>query len=204
MQHQQPQIDKSRDSVSEVFHLYDPPLWLVTSSHQGLRGGFIATSVVRVSIVSELPRMAIGVAKHHFTWGLIEASGRFALHLLPADGYDAVWRFGLQSGHQTDKFNDLTDHRTPDGNPFYPSARCWLDCRVEDGLNIGDRTLYVAEVTGGERLTQGPVLGAAALLAAAPPEKRAELDRLYASDQAIDTPAILAWRAARGEQPRHD
>ena len=197
MPHDTIQHDAVEDPVSEVFHLYDPPLWLVTACHRDRRGGLIATFVVRASIVPALPRMAIGLAKQHHTWGLIEDSGRFALHLLPEDGLDVVWRFGLQSGHDTDKFLGLADRRTPDGNPLYPQALSWLDCRVEDRLDIGDRSVYVAEVSGGKVLAQGAVLGVAALFTGAPPERRAELDRLYAADQSVDAAAILAWRQAR-------
>jgi flavin reductase (DIM6/NTAB) family NADH-FMN oxidoreductase RutF len=187
----------SLNGVSEVFHLYDPPLWLVTACHEGSRGGLIATFAVRASIVRALPRMVIGIAKHHYTWRLIEGSGRFALHLLAADDLEAVWRFGLQSGYQADKFVDLPDRRTVDGNPLFPRARSWLDCRVEERMDIGDRTVYVAEVSGGDVLAPGPVLGVGALLDGAPPEHRAKLDRLYAADQVVDTAAILAWRRAR-------
>ena len=56
-----------RDPISEVLHRYDPPLWLITARHAGRRGGLIATFAVRASIVSELPRMAVGIAKHHHT-----------------------------------------------------------------------------------------------------------------------------------------
>jgi flavin reductase (DIM6/NTAB) family NADH-FMN oxidoreductase RutF len=133
--------------------------------------------------------MVIGVAKHHHTWGLIQGRGRFALHLLPADGLEAVWQFGLQSGHQTDKFETLPDQRTPDGNPLYEDALSWLDCRVEERMDIGDRTVYVAEVRDGAVLARGPVLGVGTLLREAPADRLAELDRRPA-DQAIDTAAI--------------
>jgi flavin reductase (DIM6/NTAB) family NADH-FMN oxidoreductase RutF len=183
--------------IGEVFHLYEPPLWLVTSAHQGKRGGFIATFVVRASIVAELPRMVIGVANHHHTWGLIERSRRLALHLIARDDLDAVWHFGLTSGHQTDKFSGLEPDVTPDGNPLYTPARAWLDCRVETQMESGDRSVYLCEVTGGAVLSRGPVLGVETLLRDAPPERRAELDRLYTADQLTDAAAIRAWRAAR-------
>ena len=188
-------------AIAEVFHLYDPPLWLVTSAHSGRRGGLIATSVARASIVVELPRMSVGIARQHHTWGLIEGSGRFALHLLAADDLDAVWRFGLATGHDQDKLADLPANTTPDGNPLFPGCRAWLDCRVEDRLDIGDRTLYLAQVAGGEVRTRGPTLTVAVLLRDAPPERRAELDRLYAADQAVDAVAIRAWRRAKGLAP---
>ncbi|MBK1723471.1 flavin reductase [Thiocystis violacea] len=181
-------------AIESVFHLYDPPLWLVTSRAGERRGGLIANSATRVSIVAELPRMLVAIAKHHHTWELIESSGRFALHLLPSAHLDAVWRFGVATGHVTDKLAGLDLGETPDGNPLYPEAAAWLDCRVEARLDTGDRTAYLAEILGGRTLTQGPVLTLAGLLRGAPPERRAELDRLYAKDQAIDAAAIQAWR----------
>ena len=186
------------DAIGAVFHLYDPPLWLVTSAHGERRGGFIATFVVRASIVAELPRMVVGVARHHHTWGLIEASGRLALQLLAADDLEAVWRFGLASGHETDKLAGLEPQRTPDGNPLYPDAMSWLDCRVEASQDSGDRSIYLTAVTGGAVLRQGPVLGVAGLLEQAPPDRREALDRLYARDQRTDAAAIRAFRARQG------
>lgn len=186
-----------RDPISEVFHLYDPPLWLVTARHGDRRGGLIATLAVRASIVPELPRMVIGIAKHHHTWGLIEASDTFALHLLGVDDLEAVWRFGLASGHHTDKLAGLPERHTPEGNPLYPNARAWLDCRVEAHMDTGDRTLYLAEVRGGAVLTRGPVLGVGTLLGSAPSERLAELNRLYRADQVLDSTAIQAWRQPR-------
>lgn len=188
------------DPISTVLHLYDPPLWLVTAAAQPERGGCVATFVVRASIVRELPRMVVGIAKHHFTWRLIQSSGAFALHLLRADDLEAVWRFGLQSGHRTDKLAGLPERSTPLGSPLYTEAAAWLDCRVEQRFDIGDRTAYLAAVEGAEVKTQRPVLSVAALFEKAPRERRTELDRLYAQDQITDAEAILAWRRAHAEQ----
>lgn len=185
---------ESIDAIESVFHLYDPPLWLVTARAGERRGGLIATSAVRASIVPELPRMLIAIAKQHHTWGLIETSGRFALHLLPAFRLDAVWRFGLATGQDTDKLAGLDAGETPDGNPLYPEAASWMDCRVETSTDIGDRSVYLVEVIGGRVLAEGPVLTVAGLMRDAPPDRKAELERLYARDQGIDAAAIRAWR----------
>ncbi|EGV16851.1 flavin reductase family protein [Thiocapsa marina] len=181
-------------AINDVFHLYDPPLWLVTARDGARRGGFIATAATRASIVHEIPRMLVAVAKHHHTWGLIEASGSFALHLIAADDIASVRRFGLASGHQLDKFADRPRRHTPAGSPLIEEAMSWMDCRVEARMDIGDRTTYLAEVTAGAVLRRGPVLTVAALLRDAPEADRAELKRLYAKDQETDRAAILAWR----------
>jgi flavin reductase (DIM6/NTAB) family NADH-FMN oxidoreductase RutF len=185
------------NAVNEVFHLYDPPLWLVTARDGARRGGLIATAATRASIVHEIPRMLVAIAKHHHTWGLIEASGAFALHLLAADDIASVRRFGLASGHRVDKFADLPPHATPAGAPWIEGAMSWMDCRVEARVDIGDRTTYLAEVTAGAVLRHGPILTVAGLLRDAPEADRAELKRLYAHDQEIDRAAILAWRRSR-------
>ncbi|WP_120799990.1 flavin reductase family protein [Thiocapsa rosea] len=187
------------NAVNEVFHLYDPPLWLVTARDGARRGGFIATAATRASIVHEIPRMLVAVAKHHHTWRLIEASGSFALHLLAADDIAGVRRFGLASGHQVDKFADLPSRETPAGSPLIEGTMSWLDCRVESRMDIGDRTTYLAEVTAGAVLRRGPILTVAGLLRDAPEADRAELKRLYAQDQETDRAAILAWRRSRGD-----
>ena len=184
-------------AISAVFHLYDPPLWLVTAAHAGRRGGLIATSAMRASIVATQPRMLVAIARQHHTWGLIQASGGFALHLLAASDLDAVWRFGLHSGHQQDKFATLPEQMTPAGSPLHPRCAAWLDCRVEETMDTGDRSVYLAAVMGGTLRWSGPILTVATLLRDAPTERRAELNLLYAADQAIDAVAIQTWRRAR-------
>jgi flavin reductase (DIM6/NTAB) family NADH-FMN oxidoreductase RutF len=183
-------------AVDAVHRLLDPPLWLVTSVAEHRRGGCIATFVARASIVTTLPRMLAGIARHHHTWQLIESSGCFALHLLPADGLDLVRRFGLASGHDRDKLEGLAAERTPLGNPLLPAALSWLDCRVETALDSGDRSLYLAAVTGGAVLAadRGPPLTAGTLTAGLTPAEQAEMDRLYRRDLGIDAEAIRAWR----------
>jgi flavin reductase (DIM6/NTAB) family NADH-FMN oxidoreductase RutF len=193
-----PLTDHAQAAITEVFHLYDPPLWLVTSRDHERRGGFIATAVTRASILPDLPRILIAVARHHHTWGLIESSSRFALHLLAREDLAAVWCFGLASGHQVDKLAGLDCGTTPGGAPLYREAIAWLDCRVETRLDTGDRTAYLAAVTAGAVIRRAPPLTVATLLEQAPTERRAELKRRYALDQDKDRDAILAWREARG------
>jgi flavin reductase (DIM6/NTAB) family NADH-FMN oxidoreductase RutF len=197
-------VNRAR-AIGRVFDLYDPPLWLVTAAHGGYRGGLIATFAVRASIVADLPRMVLGLARQHHTWRLVEGAGRFALHLLYPHQIDLVWRFGLASGNRTDKFAGLPAATSPGGQPRIPAVLAWLDCRVEARMDSGDRTVYLAAVTDGGT---DPDAGAGAtpltvrgLYAAAPPEERARLDALYARDGQVDATAILAWRSTRPGAP---
>ena len=78
-----------------------------------------------------MPRVLIGLARQHYTWELVEASGAFALHLMGEEHLEWVWRFGLQSGRDQDKYAGLVFHTAASGSPLLRDALGWLDCRVE-------------------------------------------------------------------------
>lgn len=201
----QPLDGAAADAVNAVYKCYDPPLWLVSAAASAApgseRGGCIATFVTRASIVRSRPRMVAGIARQHHTWRMIEASRRFAVYLLPESALDLVWRFGLASGKETDKYADLPDTRTPLGNPWVAGPLAWLDCRVENAMSSGDRSIYLAEVTAGGVLDDSTrPLTAGRLMALAPADKRTELDRLYTRDGGIDAAAMDAWRMDRNKR----
>src|SRR5438874_504064 len=128
------------NAALEILDRLDRELWLVTAQAVGRRGGLIATFVTSASIVPEMPRVLVGLARQHHTWGLVEESGALALHLLGVEHLDWVWRFGLQSGRDGDKFGGLAVETTPAGSPLLVDALAWLDCKVEARLETGDRT----------------------------------------------------------------
>jgi len=182
---------------STLFAWLDRELWLVTAAAGGRRGGLIATFVNEASIVAELPRMLVGLAKQHYTHELVEASGAFALHLLGEDQLEWVWRFGLQSGRSADKFADLDVETAATGSPLLKNAVGWLDCRVEERLDGGDRTVYLAEVVQTQVTHFSQPLTLQRLLQLAPPDRLRELKRQRHADADLDAAAVRAWRQAR-------
>jgi flavin reductase (DIM6/NTAB) family NADH-FMN oxidoreductase RutF len=181
-------------AANELFGLLDRELWLVTAQDDARRGGLIATFVSHASLVPELPRVLLAVARQHHTWQLIEGSGAFAIHLLAERHLELVWRFGLTSGKDVDKFAGLTFERSDAGSPLLNDSLGWFDCRVETRLETGDRTVYVAEVLEAKRLLDERPLTMHRLLELAPPDKRRQLRELRERDSAIDARAIQAWR----------
>jgi flavin reductase (DIM6/NTAB) family NADH-FMN oxidoreductase RutF len=172
--------------INDILRLIDREIWLVSAEYEDRRGGLIATFVNQASIVPEAPRMLVGIAKQHHTWGLIEASRAFTVHLLDETHLDWVWRFGLHSGHAGDKFAGLPELK----------AVAWLKCRVETSLDTGDRTIYLAEVLEGKLEKQTPPLTLKRMLQLAPAERLKELRDGMTRDAAIDAAAIRAWRGA--------
>jgi len=187
-------------TAASLFARTDCELWLLTAAFGARRGGLIATSVSQASIVPDLPRVIVGIAKQHYTHRLVEASGAFALHLLGEEHLDWVWRFGLRSGRDIDKLTGLSPTAGRTGSPILADALGWLECRVESRLDTGDRIVYLAEVVGSEARRDGSPLTAQHLIRLAPPERLRELKEQMAHDIPIDEAAIRAWRASHHDQ----
>lgn len=182
-------------SVADLFNHLDRVLWLVTARDGGRRGGLVATFVSPASIVPEMPRVLVGMARHHHTWGLVEASGAFALHLIGEEQIDWVWRFGLRSGRDGDKLDGLAIRDGATTNvPILTDALGWLECRIESRMETGDRTVYLAEVLDGALTSPRPPLSSRRLGTLAPEERVRELRGQMERDIAIDAEAIRAWR----------
>ena len=185
-----------RDAFQLLEH-NDPLLWIVTARAGDRTGGLVATFVNSASIVPDCPRVTVGLAHSHHTWELVEASDAFALHLLMASQVDWIWRFGLQSGHQCDKFAGMKWHPGKRGSPLLDEAIGWLECRVEARMETGDRTLYLAEVIAAQSTVQAVALTLKRALELATPDQVRELKRQRLEDAALDAEAIRRWRGTR-------
>jgi flavin reductase (DIM6/NTAB) family NADH-FMN oxidoreductase RutF len=183
--------------VASLFERVDREVWIVTASHNGERAGLVATFVAPASIVPEMPRLIAGIAKTHATWKLIDASGAFAVHLLDESQSDLVWRFGLQSSRDVDKFAGLDVGTAATGSPILRNSLAWLDCRVETRMDIGDRTVFLGEVVEGDSKGSARPLMLQKVLSLATPEQKRTLREQMEADAALDMQAITRWRARR-------
>jgi len=181
-------------SAADLFSRLDRELWLVTAADGERRGGLIATFVCQASIVPEMPRVLVGLARSHHTWELVDASRAFALHLLGEANLDWVWRFGLQSGRTVDKFAGLDVRNGTSGSPILAGGLGWLDCQVESRLETGDRTVFLAEVVAAEGAAPGTPLTFKHALQRATPEQLKVLKAQLDGDAAVDAGAVQAWR----------
>ncbi len=184
----------AESAASALFRRLDRELWVVTTRSGERRGGLIATFVSQASLAPDLPRVVVGLANQHATSELVAASGVFALHLLGEERLDWVWRFGLASGRDREKFEGLETREEVTGVPLLPGSLAWMECRVEARLDTGDRTIYLAEVVSAREFSPEPALTVRRMIALAPQETRNELQAQIARDSARDAVAIAAWR----------
>lgn len=178
----------------DVFEQLDRELWVITARAAERSSGLIATYVSRVSLVPELPRVTVALAKHHFTHELIEASNAFAMHLITEEQIDWVWRFGIPTGRNEEKLTGLRTTTGASGSPILADALASLDCRVEARLDTGDRTIYLAEVLNSRAEQTKKPLTFQRLLQLGAPERMRELKVAMEHDVQLDREAILEWR----------
>ena len=183
------------EGVQKALALFDRTVWVITASDENRTGGLVATFVNNASLVAALPRLSIGIARHHHTWELIDRSRSFAAHLVDEQHIELIWRFGLASGRRTNKLAGLRWNRGRTGSPVLQDALAWLDCSVEAELNTGDRSIYVAAVLDGGVNRAGAALTSNRVFALATPEQRVQMDADRVRDAELDAAAILAWRA---------
>jgi flavin reductase (DIM6/NTAB) family NADH-FMN oxidoreductase RutF len=184
-------------AASTLLAWMDREFWLVTAQAGTRRGGLIATYVSQASLVPEMPRVVLGLSHLNHTRDLVDASGCFALHLLSEDNLELVWQFGLVSGRDRDKLANLETTTGPSGSPLLAGTVGWLDCRVEDRLDMGGRTLYVAEVLEGKVTNFAPPLTSRRLVEIAPPSRLTEMQRQRHLDSSLEAEAVRLWREQR-------
>lgn len=180
--------------VLKVLGLIDKTVWVITSSGKGGAGGLAATFVQNASIVAGLPRIVVGIARNHHTWGLIQSSRSFVAHLFTHEHRDLVLRFGITSGRDVNKLAGVRWVPGRTGSPVLADALASLECRVEGEFDIGDRTIFLGDVVDGAVAKSGPALTAERLMESASTDERRRLDEQHLYDEEIARKTIVAWR----------
>jgi len=188
-----PMLTTVHQRVDQVLQLVDREIWIVTAAANGRATGLVATWASAASIDPRQPMVVIGLAPNHFTTELITASGGFALHLLARRHLDLVWRFGLASGRATDKFAGLSYHGGLSESPILADCLAWLDCRVVDQYDAGDRLYFWADVVDGLRLGDHMPLREREVLSTATRDQLAGLREGRKADIAVLAPLRETW-----------
>ena len=184
--------------IEAVFSLVDREVWIVTAADGKRRGGLVATWVSQSSIDPQAPTVAIALATNHFTRELVDRSGAFALHLIASEQVDLVWRFALGSGRDRDKLSGVASTVGDSGSPILQNVLAWLECRVVDRHDGGDRIYYWADVVGSSAPRSGSPLCEQELFAKASDEQTSALRKAMLADLEVQRPLLAGWRGRLG------
>lgn len=95
------------------------------------------------------PRLALAVAKSRRTHEFLCERGEFAVSIL-AEGQELLGgHFGLRSGRDVNKLTGVEYFTAQTGAPILEACCAWVECRVEAAHDMGNCTLFIAEVFNG-------------------------------------------------------
>lgn len=132
-------------------------LFVLTSSFEGKDSGCIINTAGQVT--SKPNRISITVDKSNFTHDLVKKSGKFTISILSEEADFSIFRhFGFQSGREADKFSDYRECKRGANGLYYITAGTngYISATVEQTIDLGSHTLFIAAVEDMEVLTDVP------------------------------------------------
>lgn len=143
------QLEKRK--IIEAVNKISYGLYVITSTGvDGRINGQIGNTVFQITSVPM--RIAAGINKNNYTYELIKESGLFAINVLEQSQIDLVPVFGLKSGREVKKFENVKYHKSINGIPVLDKILSWMECRVVNELTVdcGTHALFVADVIDGD------------------------------------------------------
>jgi flavin reductase (DIM6/NTAB) family NADH-FMN oxidoreductase RutF len=119
---------------------------LVTTRHQGLRGGLTATAVCSVS--AEPPQLLVCVNKTASAHDPIGEAGFFCVNVLSPGHRKIAERFaGMDEVEGDERFRDMGEWTAlSTGAPVLKGCPVSFDCRLVSRLSAGTHTIYIGEI----------------------------------------------------------
>lgn len=132
-------------------------LFVLTAALEGKDNGCIINTAGQVT--SEPNRISIAVNKANYTEEMIQQSGKFNISVLDENAaFDLFERFGFQSGRNTDKFAGFSACQRSANGLYYVTAgtNAYLSATVEQKIDLGSHTLFIAAVDDMDTLSDTP------------------------------------------------
>ena len=115
--------------------------------------GLTATAFTSVSL--DPPLVLVCIDKKAETYPHFGSAGVFAVNFLGADQRDVSQHFAKHGG---DKFSGLAWRRGVLGAPILDGSVGHVECRIANGFDGGDHTIYVGEIEAADASDGAPLL----------------------------------------------
>jgi flavin reductase (DIM6/NTAB) family NADH-FMN oxidoreductase RutF len=150
--------DGKMDRENNVFYWLPCSVVFVSTAHGKARDIMTATAM----FVSEKePLLAISVAKGHLTEKLILESGKFTLVIAGENHRKLATQVGSVKGDNVDKFEKFSIKSTTEsssGALIPEDAAAWMQCDVENSLEIQGYRIFTGRVVNQHDSGQPPLV----------------------------------------------
>ncbi|MBI3756363.1 MAG: flavin reductase [Deltaproteobacteria bacterium] len=135
---------KLAEALSEI----TTGIYVLTVSEGQLRHGMSSSWVTQVS--GDPPLIMAAVDKRHFSHGILERQGVFALNVVGNQSKELEDYFFSAAARKPDNLASFAYALGETGAPLLKLAMTVLECRVVGSYPAGDHTLFVASVVRAE------------------------------------------------------
>ena len=132
-------------------------LFVLTAQAGGKDSGCIINTAGQVT--STPNRISITVNKDNFTHDLVRDSGKFNISILSEKAdFEIFKHFGFQSGRDVDKFEGYSACGRSENGLYYitEGTNAWISASVEQSIDLGSHTMFIASVEDMEVLDSAP------------------------------------------------
>lgn len=118
---------------------------LVTTQHEGRRAGLTATAVCSLS--AEPPQLLACINRQAETYGIVQASGAFAVNVLASHQQQLAQVFAGLTGIYGDQRFELADwSRLATGSPILSPCLAAFDCRLVEAVPAATHSIFIGQV----------------------------------------------------------
>lgn len=132
-------------------------LFVLTANRDGKDNGCIINTATQLS--SNPNRISIAVNKNNLTHDMIRDTRKFTLSVISEEAeFELIKRFGFQSGRDADKFAGFSEcRRGANGSMIVTEGtNAYLSAWVEQCIDVGTHTLFIAQLTDADVLSDAP------------------------------------------------
>lgn len=132
------------ETLKSVMRNWVSGVAIVSSHFGGISHGMTVNSFTSVSIVPA--RIVVTLANQTRTIKLIMQSKQFGVTILSEKQRELSDRFAGKIGEDEDRFVGVDTFTLKTGIPFLVGGLAWLECEVENVVDLGFSTLFIAKV----------------------------------------------------------
>lgn len=132
-------------------------LFVLTAQENGKDNGCIINTAMQVT--AQPNRISIAVNKANHTHDMIVRTGKFNISVLSEKAeFETFRHFGFQSGKDVNKFENYNAWKRSDNGIAYVTegTNAWISGMVEQMIDLGTHTLFIASVDDMDVLTSDP------------------------------------------------
>lgn len=129
-------------------------LFVLSARQNDKDNGCIVNTVEQVTTSPN--RITVAINKCNLTHDMVLATGVFNVSILSTDApFSLFERFGFQSGKDVDKLRDYDNIARSENGLFYlpQYSNAYLSAKVVQTMDLGSHTLFLADVTDAEVLS---------------------------------------------------